>query len=212
MNLTVDIDPTGQCKSLQLTWQLPGQPHSTSLYLLPEELTPTRYPHAVNDLSRVAVFYGDHFKLFHGDRVVGAIDSVQASAFEIIYCNTNRLLEVLRTLHARKVAHTVLDTARFRTVQPAPARLGLGEIAAHPNLVDRDRLGKTLKHFWKVLTAGPSDRTFADLKADLSRLLAGAKVFAQGDEFYFNGRIPGGCGFNGGLLPHTSNNSYGIHT
>jgi hypothetical protein len=49
--------------------------------------------------------------------------------------------------------------------------------------------------------------------ADLSHYVRGTTtVAAMGDEFYFDGRRAGGCGFNGGIIPHTFDNSYGIHT
>ena len=51
--------------SVCLEWQMPGQDSPSSMYLYVRELTPAQYPHAVKDLSRIAVFYGDRFVLFH---------------------------------------------------------------------------------------------------------------------------------------------------
>ena len=212
MKITVEIDPTGSREALCLQWQMPGRDYPTSLCLLPKELAPTQYPHAVSDLSKVAVFYGHELVLFGNYRNCDGHDSATTADAEVIHCNTFKLLEVLRKLYAKKVPKTVLDTARFSTCKPAAPELTIGQIAAHPNLDGRDRFGQTMKHFWKTLTGGEGDRTFNDLKRDLSRFLACAKVYAQGDEFYFNGRYTGGCGFNGGIIPHTYAHSYGIHT
>lgn len=212
MKITVNLDPSGQCQSLRLTWQMPKADRPTSLYILPAELTPTQYPHAVKDLSRIAVFYGDHFVLFHApDHGGNGQDGTHRSEAHVIHCNTFKLLEVLRKLHDAKVAKTVLDTDRFCGRKAAPPLLTIGQLASHPNLQDRQRLGKTLKHFWSLLSKG-TERTFADLMRDLSYYVHCAHIYANDDEFYFNGRIPNGCGFNGGILPHVHQHSYGIHT
>jgi len=60
--------------------------------------------------------------------------------------------------------------------------------------------------------AGERSRTFEQLMLDLSHYVQHAIVYARGDEFYFDGRRAGGCGFNGGIIPHIHDNSYGIHT
>jgi hypothetical protein len=213
--ISVSIDPKHPDAAISLKWQMHGAPGAdgpSSLYLLPAELTPTQYPHAVKDLSRVAVFYGDHFVLFYAPDNGRCVDAVCTSRAEDIYCNTFKLLEVVRKLHAKRVSQTVLDTDRFRSVH-TESTLTIAQLAAHPNLRNRDELGATLKHFWQLLSkGGERSRTFQNLLSDLSHYIQHAIVFARGDEFYFDGRYPNGCGFNGGILPHTFDNSYGIHT
>jgi len=102
-------------------------------------------------------------------------------------------------------------TVRLRCNPDELKPLTVAQLAAHPNLRNRDELGQTLKHFRKLLGNG-TRRTFEHLMLDLSHYVHCALVYARGDEFYFDGRRPGGCGFNGGILPHTHDNSYGIHT
>ena len=216
MKITVNIDPEHPAAALSLQWQMPGADDLSSLYLLPGELAPTQYPHAVKDLSRIAVFYGDHFVLFYAPDNCYCRDGVYHSRADDIYCDTNKLLDVVRKLHAKRVAKTVLDTDRFHSVT-ATTVLTVAQLAAHPNLRNRDELGATLKHFRQLLTKGAQEsrdrcRTFQQLMLDLSHYVQCAIVYARGDEFYFDGRRPGGCGFNGGILPHTFDNSYGIHT
>ena len=211
MKILIEIDPTGARQSVELTWQMPGSDDRSHLYLMPKELVPDQYPHSVNDLSRVAVFYGDHFTLF-SDPVASCNqqDCAGVAQSQTIYCNTWNLLAIIKTLHDRRVAKTVLDTSKQRRRTEEPP-LTVGQLANHPNLHDKDRFGRTLKHFCRILANG-TERTFNDLLRDLSRYVRTAKLYAQGDEFYFNGRYPGGCGYNGGIIPHEYANSYGIHT
>jgi hypothetical protein len=215
MKITVNIDPKYPAAAISLKWRMPGAPSAdcpSSLYLLPSELTPTQYPHAVKDLSRVAVFYGDHFVLFYAPDNGRCVNGVYTSRADDIYCNTFKLLEVVRKLHAKRIPETVLDTDRFHSVH-TESLLTVAQLAAHPNLRNRDELGATLRHFWQLLSkGGERSRTFQQLMRDLSHYVQCASVYARGDEFYFDGRRPGGCGFNGGILPHTFDNSYGIHT
>ena len=211
MKITVNIDSVHRDAAISLQWQMPGQDNPSNLYLLPGELTPTQYPHAVKDLTRVAVFYGDHFVLFYAPDNCWCRDGVYNSRADDLYCDTRKLLEVVRKLHERRVATTVLDTDRLRCAPDELKPLTVAQLAAHPNLRNRDELGQTLKHFRKLLANG-TRRTFEHLMLDLSHYVQCASVYARGDEFYFDGRRPGGCGFNGGILPHTHDNSYGIHT
>lgn len=212
MKITVNIDPEHPDAAISLKWQMPGADGPSSLYLLPAELTPIICPHAVKDLARVAVFYGDHFVLFYAPDNSYCRDGAYKSRADDIYCNTFKLLEVVRKLHAKRVAQTVLDTDRFRSVH-TESTLTVAQLAAHPNLRNRDELGQTLKFFWQLLSkGGERSRTFQQLMRDLSHYVQCAVVFARGDEFYFDGRRAGGCGFNGGIVPHTFDNSYGIHT
>jgi len=51
-----------------------------------------------------------------------------------------------------------------------------------------------------------------DLLTQNLRCLLSMSQRACGTEFSFDGRRAGGCGFNGGIIPHTFDNSYGIHT
>ena len=220
MKITVNIDSKHPAAAIGLKWQMPGAPIAdcpSSLYLLPGELAPTQCPHAVRDMSRVAVFYDDRFILFyapdHSDR---RRDAIHSSRADVVNCDAFKLLEVVRKLHAKRIAETVLDTDRFHKVHTQPL-LTVSQLAAHPNLQNRDELGATLKHFRQLLAKGCADgrdrcRTFANLMADLSHYVQRARVVACGTEFYFDGRRAGGCGFNGGIIPHISDNSYGIHT
>ena len=227
MKITVNIDTYHPAAAIGLKWQMPSAPKDdgpSSLYLLPSELVPTQHPHAVKDMSRVAVFYDEHFTLFYAPSNSFSCDhrnehAIATARAEVIYCDTFKLLDVVRKLHAKStVAETVLDTDRFPTSRPTPPVLTVTQLAAHPNLRNRDLLGKTLQHFRAVLTQGAKEsldrcRTFTNLMADLSHYIRGTTtVAAMGDEFYFDGRRAGGCGFNGGIIPHTFDNSYGIHT
>jgi hypothetical protein len=206
MKLTVTT--TEHNPSIQLNWQLPGTEYPRSLYILPGELTPKQWPHLVMDLARTAVFWGD--KLVHYDSPQSCDPRHHRTtvAADVIYCDTFKLLNILRTLHDRQVRRAEIETDRLNTVAPPPV-FTIGELAKHPNLADRDRLGRTLNRFRKALQGG--ERTFAQLMRDLSRLITSAKLFPNDDEFYFDGRrLENGCGFNGGVILH--GNSYGIHT
>ena len=227
MKITVSIDTYHPQAAIGLSWKMPvaEADNPSSLYVLPSELVPTQHPHAVKDMSRVAVFYEEHFTLFYAPSNSFSCDhrnehAIATARAEVIYCDAFKLLDVVRKLHAKStVAETVLDTDRFSCLnRPTPAVLTVTQLAAHPNLRNRDLLGKTLKHFQTVLTAPLKEsrdrcRTFAMLMADLSHYVRGTTtVAAMGDEFYFDGRRAGGCGFNGGIIPHTFDNSYSIHT
>jgi len=222
MKITVNIDSKHPDAAIGLKWQMPGSPIAdcpSSLYLLPGELAPTQCPHAVRDMSRVAVFYEEHFTLFYAPSNSFSCDhrnehAIATARAEVIYCDTFKLLDVVRKLHAKStVAETVLDTDRFPTSRPTPPVLTVAQLAAHPNLRNRDELGATLKHFWQLLSkGGERSRTFQQLMCDLSHYVQRAVIYARGDEFYFDGRFTNGCGFNGGIIPHTYDNSYGIHT
>ena len=226
MKITVSIDTYHPQAAIGLSWKMPVAEanNPSSLYVLPAELTPTQHPHAVKDMSHVAVFYDEHFTLFHAPSNSFSCEhrnkhAVATAKAEVIYLDSWKFLDVIRKLHAKStVAETVLDTDRFSCLnRPEPAVLTVTQLAAHPNLQSRDELGATLKHFRQILAKGCADgrdrcRTFANLMADLSHYVQAARLVACGTEFYFDGRRPGGCGFNGGILPHTFDNSYGIHT
>ena len=218
MKITVNIDPKYPAAAISLKWRMPGAPSAdcpSSLYLLPSELTPTQYPHAVKDLSRVAVFYGDHFVLFYAPDNGRCVNGVYTSRADDIYCNTFKLLEVVRKLHAKRIPETDLVTDRFRSVF-TEVPLTVAQLAAHPNLRNRDLFGKTLRYFRQVLAKSEDDGkrrcTFQNLMWDLSHYVRRATLVACGEEFYFDGRRADGCGFNGGIIPHIHDNSYGIHT
>jgi hypothetical protein len=221
MKINVSIDPKHPAAAIGLKWQMPGEDvdalgyERSSLYLLPSELEPKAYPHAVKDLSRVAVFYSDHFALFYAPDRDYCRDFVAQTRVENVYCDTQKLLEVIRKLHAKRIPETDLVTDRFRSVF-TDATLTVAELAAHPNLRNRDLLGKTLRYFRQVLAKSEDDGkrrcTFQNLMWDLSHYVRRATLVACGEEFYFDGRRAGGCGFNGGIIPHIHDNSYGIHT
>jgi len=195
--------------SLEIQWHLPGQPHPQSVYLLPEELTPTKYPHVASDCGHLVSFWGDRLIIHEGVGNIGcsANDGHYQTSADVIHVNTQKLLAVLRILHARQVRATDLETSSF-TSDGATRIYSVMEIAHHANLREGRDLGRTLKYFRDRLIGG--DRTFQDLIRDLSRLINCAWLYAHGDEFYFNGRFAGGCGFNGGIILHK--NTYGIHT
>jgi len=227
MKITVNIDPEHPEAAIGLKWTMPGETvdargyERSSLYLLPAELEPKAYPHAVKDLSRVAVFYHDHFVLFHAPDQDYCRDFIARTRCENVYCDTQKLLEVIRKLHAKRIPETDLVTDRFRSVF-TEVPLTVAQLAAHPNLRNRDLLGKTLRYFRQLLAKAGRDqdgqsgtdrsRTFQNLMWDLSHYVRNATLAACGDEFYFDGRRAGQCGFNGGIIPHISDNSYGIHT
>jgi len=196
-------------KSLEIQWQMPGAAHPHSVYLLPEELTAAKYPHIVSDCGRIVSFWGDRLVMHEsvGNISGSGRDGQHATQADVIHCNTYKLLEVLRTLHARQVRATDIETSSLTTVETPPL-FTVAQLAKHPNMRDPERFGRTLKFFRDRLVNG--DRTFAHLMRDLSRMVNQAWIFASGDEFYFNGRIEGGCGFNGGIILH--GNTYGIHT
>ena len=188
MKITVNIDPEHPEAAIGLKWQMVCDHDRSSLYMLPAELEPKAFPHAVNDLSRVAVFYSDHFVLFYATDDSYTRDFVARTRCENVYCDTQKLLEVIRKLHAKRIEETVLDTERFIRVFPNEI-FTVAQLAAHPNLRNRDLLGKTLKHFRQVLTrAEPNDRrnTFANLMWDLTHYVRRATLVACGEEFYFD--------------------------
>ena len=69
-------------------------------------------------MSRVAVFYGDHFVLFYApdNDYWPGFHPATHRARESVYCDTFKLLEVIRKLHAKRIPETVLDTDRFHNV------------------------------------------------------------------------------------------------
>ncbi len=195
--------------SIGLAWQLPGAKYPESVYLLPGELNPVNYPHIASDCGRILSFWGDRLVLH--ESVCNLATNGQTGSFptraDVLYCNTHKLLAILRTLHERQVRETVVDTDRLIGQVEAPI-YSVAELARHANQKTPNEFGRTLRHFHAQLQGG--ERTFKDLLRDLARLINCAHLYAMGDEFYFNGRFPGGCGYNGGIILHRS--SYGIHT
>ena len=213
LTITTCIEENPARSTVEIKFQSPSVAHPRSLMLLAGDLTPTRYPHLVPDLSRVAAFWGDRLTLHQSDISLYAKDGQFNTTADVIHCPTDRLLAICRTLLERRVKHAEVETTRLSTVLTIP-QLTISQIAHHENMRGADRLGRTLRYF-RVGLAGaePADghrRTFADLLRDVSHYVQRAVLHAHGDEFYFDGRRPGGCGFNGGIILHRG--SYGIHT
>ena len=113
MKITVTTESTRE--SIALAWQMPGE-DPASLYLLPPELTPKGYPHIAQDCGRLATFWGNRLVMHHSIANLAIApdqDGTCRTAADVIHCDTNRLLAVLRTLLERKIPRTVLDTARI---------------------------------------------------------------------------------------------------
>lgn len=95
MKITVSIDPKRLDAAFSLQRQMFGADGPCSLCLLPGELTPTEHPRAVKDLSRVAVFHGNHHVLFHAPENCWCRDGVYNSRADDIYCGTFKCLKVV---------------------------------------------------------------------------------------------------------------------
>jgi hypothetical protein len=209
MKFTLTHEPG---RNSQLTFQIPGAEHPQTLYFLPGEFKPGKYPHILSDCGRVISFWGNRMVIHdsHTNLACSGQDGSFQTPTDIIHTDTFHLLKVLNDLQERKVPRAVVDTETLhRRQQPGWPRLTVGQIARHTNLRGQEYYGKTLRLFHDRLQGG--ERTFNDLMNDLSRIVSTALLYACGGEFYFDGRnVPNGCGFNGGVILHQ--NRYGIHT
>jgi len=215
MKLKINIE---NCrKSVMLEWRMPDSAYLSSIYIMPEELTPSGYPHVVRDCGRLVAFWGDKLTVTEspGNYHTGDSGCFKADT-DVIVVNTHRLLEVLRKVHASaelrkdrtKALNIEIDTERLHRHIEAP-KLTICQMVKHVNMAGAESFGKTLKYFKERLHGGR--RSFEDLLLELSRLIQQAKIYCHRDEFYFDGRsMPGGLGFNGGIILHE--NTFGIHT
>lgn len=118
-------------------------------------------------------------------------------------CDTVRLFKRVLELREKRI-ETTLDLDRFQEGPRKVEMLGIMQMIRHPHALGR--FAPTVKYFRSKLTGDEFERLLRDLSAYLPR----AKLYGQVDEFYFDGRIAGGCGFNGGIILHGE--EYSIHT
>lgn len=189
--------------------------YPSTLYVAPEEMNPTRWPHYLRDLNRQAVFDSYRMILTSFADMPSREGAFQAPSY-LVHLNAERFFEILRELHRKKIPRTVIDLDALPSTAEVIPLLGVAQLARHPNLRNPEYLGATLQFFRRAL---PTDKWLAwnagfsvwtGLLADISRIIRRAKLFAHRDEFYFDGRWPGGCGYNGGIILHGDH--YGIHT
>jgi len=114
-----------------------------------------------------------------------------------------RLFERLRTLRAKNL-EAPLDSVRFRIPTHTTRLLTIIEMVRHANA--SGAMAQTRKHYRDRLRQDQWPR----LVETISRFLPQAKLYGQGDEFYFDGRYPGGFGMNGGIILHGE--EFGVHT
>lgn len=125
--------------------------------------------------------------------------------------DTARFFRALRIVREKQVK-CEWDLASFENRVTQPARLTVQQILKHPNAENyRSELTRTLINFRRKMPA----RGWSELIDTLSRYLPIAKVWGtyNMDEIGFNGRIPGGCGYNGGIiLREGDERGFSIHT
>lgn len=169
----------------------------------------------VKDMARTMVFEFGSITLFcpHSDGDPHQ-ESIPCEAWRW-YLNTNRFLQVLATIRLKKL-ETELDTNRFGSKGRAYPLLWLGELLRHPNVRNPEELVKALWYYRRRLKA----ELWPKFMDTLCRTLASARLYAhyrpgsspehEDAEFYFDGRFPGGMGFNGGVILHGAD--FGVHT
>lgn len=146
-------------------------------------------------------------------------DIEESAAMKIVKLDTRRLLKRATELRAKwlpvyrpengsmrfdaPLGAVDLPVAKFRPTVHGIRLMQWDQMTRHANA--GGDMAKTIKHFLQTCI-GQADK----LRHDLSHYLECAKVFGHGTEFYFDGRKPQGCGFNGGFIIH--GNEYSIHT
>jgi hypothetical protein len=182
-----------------------------NFYFLPGELAPLQRfeTRLIHDLARFIV--AETHRLTHYYPGDGECDSPRAraedgpfptSSFQL-FLDTNKLFALLRDLNAKGI-ETEVDSRRLALPDAGPRRLTVTEMVRHPNA--RGDIALTLKYYRDRLCADYWPR----LLDTLSRFLPQAKLFGHRDEFYFDGRFPGGLGMNGGIILH--GNQFSVHT
>jgi hypothetical protein len=207
-HLTIGVSHSQACVCLKFS-------DDATLYLTKEELTaPINYQRACFDLSTVVCIQSWRIVL---SKCMGTDNAdwrrVQCGQYHapchVYILDTAKLFRVLAKLHAKQISAT-LDARKFKNAPEEIPALSITQIIRHPNASphrgETYGMAKTLAHFHRILEIEQWTRLLAEMR----RMLPLAKFRGCGTEFYFDGRFPGGFGFNGGIIPH--GNEFGIHT
>jgi hypothetical protein len=197
------------CKLSFLDWHWPSETQPVTFYLLPSELRPldlqTEGHRLIRDLGNYMFVEPDRLTLLDPQPPGDCRDSLASNPTPTlyVYVDTNRLFTRLAELCAKRI-DTTLDTARLRFPLLDPPDLTITQMVRHPNA--RGDMAQTIKFFRDHLKT----EQWLKLLHTISHYLSRAHVFGHRNEFYFDGRMPEGCGFNGGFILHS--NEFGIHT
>ena len=190
-----------------------GYPHG--IYLLESELcraaNPTEMRMALFDISSVILLERGRMDLIKMDQMPCDSGTRFNPDAYVWYFDTRRFFGIVRMLREKKI-EADLSLDRFRIRGERPRRLSVMEIVRHSNA--RGEMAKTLAHCHRhIFTLHPEPRREWDrlIQDYLSSYLPYATVCGQVREFYFDGRRPEGCGFNGGFIPH-QDGTIGAHT
>ena len=200
--ISIAVTHTDHCVSLRFS------DSTRSLYLTVQEISAeaSPMPRAVFDLT-TAVVIEPHTLTLLSFRQSDCERSARHGAFttdgQVYFCDTAKLFRTLITLHQKRI-ETTLNLDRFRVRPVETPRLTVAQIAHHDNA--RGEIARTLAFFARELRKDLWE-PFLDR---VRRIVTVAKLYGQRDEFYFDGRYPGGMGMNGGIILH--GNEFGIHT
>jgi hypothetical protein len=195
-----------------------------SLAIRPEEMKEVRhYYHAIFDGHKVIVLEPHCWTVLNqGEVEFNLQDGFQNGSMRawVVFVDTAKLFK--RSLELREkflplqekaeckwrienipMGIVTTSTERFRAKVHEVPPLTWMQILKHSN---GHNLAEAIVSFKKRIRR----ELLPKLQFDLSRFLQSATVYGQGTEFYFDGRRTGGCGFNGGIIPHRD--EYGIHT
>ena len=201
--LTVAISHTQHCVCLRFS-----DAESAPLYLTVEEMRAAPFPgrRAVFDLSTAVIIDTDRLtllKFLQSDPECRCRHGAFETTGRVYFCDTEKLFRVLDILHEKRIG-TTLDLARFRPPIMETPRLTIAQIARHENA--RGEIARTLAFFARELRKDLWE-PFLDR---VRRIIGQARLYGHRDEFYFDGRYPGGMGMNGGIILH--GDEFGIHT
>jgi hypothetical protein len=204
--ITIDITHTDRCVCLKFSDATRSLHYSLYLTVAEMTVTPSSFPRAVFDLSTVVVIEPHCLTLLHfrqSECERSARNGSFATDGQIYFCDTAKLFRVLDMLHEKRI-ETTLDLARFRVPIVQTPRLTIAQIACHQNA--RGEIARTLAFFARELRKDLWE-PFLDR---VRRIIGQARLYGHRDEFYFDGRYPGGMGMNGGIILY--GDEFGIHT
>ena len=201
--LTIAISHTQHCVCLRFS-DAEGAP----LYLTVDEMRAAPLPgrRAVFDISTAVIIDTDRLtllKFLQSDAECRGRHGAFETTGRVYFCDTAKLFRVLDILHEKRIG-TTLDLARFRPPIMETPRLTIAQIARHQNA--RGEIARTLAFFARELRKDLWE-PFLDR---VRRIIGQARLYGHRDEFYFDGRYPGGMGMNGGIILH--GDEFGIHT
>ncbi len=189
-----------------------GIPETYPFYFSNEEVRewePGEWRRMAFDLSSTALIQPWSVVLYKAQRTDCFDSELECRAYEI-HIDMKRLFAALREFRAKGLKKATINIDRLRVKCEDRQTFTFTEMVNHTNNARPVGFAAVVKNFVDHL----KPEYVPVLKQRLSRQLTTSKVFAVNDreksEIYFDGRIPGGCGFNGAFI--LRGDEFSIHT